>query len=189
MWFPAPKVGIIPPETLLTLVGNATAGFPTPLSHTRATNKSEELVKDRRKIRFQLERDEHGYAPTNFEGLRGAMRADGNFMIDNIPFFVRGLSDGDVVSVRREAGELIFAELVEPSTSSTFRVIPTDLAKSAEIRADLKEPGCGTEYGQVVGLISVDVPGSTPIESLGYILEKKRDGAVDFEEGVLRHEL
>jgi hypothetical protein len=56
------------------------------------------------KIAFPLDRDEDGYPPDDVETLWGWETKPGLYCIDNIPFFVKGISPGDVVSAKR-AGE------------------------------------------------------------------------------------
>ena len=142
------------------------------------------------RIVFRLERDEDGYPPSDYERLWAKPLPGGHYLIDNIPFFVMGISTGDEVSVRAEDGELIFDRLIEPSGTSTFRLIPADPSVSEKLRADIKALGCGVECNQHLGLIAAEVPASIPIQPfLEYIVEGQERGIIDVEEGALRHEL
>lgn len=142
------------------------------------------------RVTFRLERDEDGYPPSDYERLWATPLPSGNYLIDNIPFFVMGISTGDEVSAKQEGAELNFDKLVKPSGASTFRLVPTDLETTAKIRADIEALGCSSEYNQQVGLIAVEVPASSSIQPfLDYIVEKQEEGALDIEEGALRHEL
>ncbi|WP_337244746.1 DUF4265 domain-containing protein [Luteimonas sp. gir] len=143
-----------------------------------------------KKIVFRLERDEDGYPPSDYERLWATPLPSGNYLIDNIPFFVMGLSAGDEVSVKNEGDELFFDRLIKPSGASTFRIIPVDPSDSENLRDDIKALGCSSEYNQHVGLIAAEVPASRSIQPfLDYIVERQERGIIDVEEGALRHEL
>ncbi len=145
---------------------------------------------EKRRITFQLERDEDGYPPSDHERLWATPTHDGHYLIENIPFFIMGISSGDEVSVQPEAAALLFDRLIKPSGASTFRLAPSDLRMSASIRADVEALGCSSEYNQNAGLIAVEVPGSISIQPfLTYITEKLAAGLIDVEEAALRHDV
>jgi len=145
---------------------------------------------EHQKIIFRLERDEDGYPPLDYERLWATPLSNGNYLIDSIPFFVMGISDGDEVSVNREGNNLVFEKLLKPSGASTFRLVPANPEMSAKVRADIEALGCSSEYNQHVGLIAVEVPASRSIQPfLDYIVEKREEGVLDVEEGALRHDL
>lgn len=143
-----------------------------------------------RRIVFRLERDENGYPPSDYERLWAVPLNNGNYVIDNIPFFVMGISAEDEVSVEVEGEELFFKELVKSSGVSTFRVIPSDQSMTEKVRADIGTLGGKSEYNQEVGVIAVEVPAASPINPfLDYMLDGQENGILDFEEGALRHEM
>ena len=144
---------------------------------------------EHRRISFRLEKDEDGYPPSDYERLWATPLPNGNYRIDNIPFFVMGISADDEVSVESEGEELFFKDLVKPSGISTFRVIPSDQSVSENVRADIMALGGKSEYNREVGVIAVEIPASSRIHPfLDYIVEEQEKGALDFEEGALRHE-
>lgn len=55
------------------------------------------------KILFELVQDEDGYPPVGVEGMWGAPLANGNALLDNIPFYARGVSSGDEVRTRTDS--------------------------------------------------------------------------------------
>ncbi len=55
---------------------------------------------DRTKILFRLQRDEVGYPPTDWESLWATPLGSNQFEIDNVPFYIRGISSGDVILAR-----------------------------------------------------------------------------------------
>lgn len=143
---------------------------------------------DPRRIAFRLEQDEDGYPPSDYERLWAIPLPNGNYLIDNIPFFVMGVSAEDEVSVETKGEELFFKELIRPSRISTFRVIASDQSMSEKVRADIAALGGETEYNQDVGVIAVGIPASSQISPfLDYIVEEQEKGVLDFEEGALRH--
>jgi hypothetical protein len=145
---------------------------------------------EHKKIVFDLEQDAEGYPPVEHEGLWATPLSNGNFAIDNIPFYASGISSADEVEVEAIDGELRFKKLLKPSGTSTFWLILTDLSSNVKVRAHLESLGCRSEYNQHIGLIAVEIPSSTPIHPfLAYIVEEKEKGALDFEESALRHAL
>src|SRR5262245_3626053 len=76
------------------------------------------------RIRFELEEpDEHGWPPAGAETLWAQRVGDNEYEIDNIPFYVRGVSAGDIVSVSEKEGALVFQSVLKDSGHSTIRVI------------------------------------------------------------------
>jgi len=67
------------------------------------------------KVMFRLKKDADGYPPDDWESLWAYEVEPGLYSIDNVPFFTRGVSWGDVLSVEREGDELHFKEVVRPS--------------------------------------------------------------------------
>jgi hypothetical protein len=68
------------------------------------------------RIHFQLEQDEDGYPPVVVESLWAESGENHNeYVIDNVPFFVRVATIGDTVRVREEDGNRWFESLVHRS--------------------------------------------------------------------------
>jgi hypothetical protein len=119
------------------------------------------------RIKFRLVQDELGYPPATSEMLWAAPVGESLFCLDNIPFFVRGLSCFDVVQAREGAdGLLEYDHLVEPRGHSTIRVIFHDTASDprpladrvAELRRQLRELACPSELSHIPRLIAIDIP-------------------------------
>lgn len=142
-----------------------------------------------RKILFELDRDDDGYPPDDWESVWGVETENGCYRIDNIPFYIRGISVGDTVSVEAVDDELFFDELVEKSGHSVFRLIISDPAETQEIRSELKNLSCDTEASHIEGFISVDCPPVADFSRvLDYLQAGEDDGRWEFEEASLRHE-
>lgn len=115
---------------------------------------------------------------------------NGNFLVDNIPFYVLGVSPDDEVAAETEGDKLVFKSLIHPSGSSTFRLLLTEPNSSETVRSRLRLLGCETEFNQHVGLIAVEIPENVDIHPfLDFIVEARDKGDLDFEEATLRHKL
>jgi len=142
------------------------------------------------KVLFRLEQDECGYPPVSVEGVWALRLANGNMRVDNIPFYVMGISAGDEIEVRSDGSELWFISMVAPSKNSTFRLIPMDVGDLQKVRMSVERLGCKTECHSSAGLIAVEVPANVPIQPfLSYLMDARESGLLDFEEAALRHPL
>ena len=136
------------------------------------------------KVIFRLERDEDGYPPEDVESLWGLRCADG-VEIDNVPWFVKGVSLGDVVSVVQASdGVLEFERVLRRSGHSTYRILLLDQEARALERtiAELTAMGLGVE--EDAGLLAVDVPPTVSLNSFTkHLLVGVRSGRWEAEEG------
>lgn len=145
---------------------------------------------ERFKINFRLKQDEHGYPPTTTETIWAKKRSEKEYEIDNIPFYVRGISSGDIVSATNEGGELVFDKLVSPSDNSTLRVIIMDKNRKEETGSNLRkyliELGCEIE-GNQPGMFAVEVPKSVNLKSvIAYLVKGEAKSLWGHEEAALR---
>jgi hypothetical protein len=143
-----------------------------------------------RKITFELDQDENGYPPDKWESLWASDEGEGLYRVDNIPFYVYGISSGDLISAKDDLGELIFTEVVQPSSNTVFRLYVSDAAEMQTIRDTLKELGCESELSNLPKLVAVEVPGSVKFGPVARFLEKgEESGKWRYEEGVFRHQI
>ena len=135
---------------------------------------------DKVKIRFPLTRGPEGYPPVEFETLWATPAGDGYFAIDNIPFFVVGVSCFDIVQARHIGNKLYsFEDLVIPKGHSTLRVLfyeTTDdtrpvLERARDLIRNLRTLGCTSEISHIPDLISVDVPPEVELARVRNILD------------------
>lgn len=146
---------------------------------------------ERVKISFILQQDEDGYPPATTETVWAKKVSENEYEIDNIPFYVRGISSGDIVSAKNEGGELLYEKLLTPSDNSTLRVIVMDKNYKEETESNLRkyfiELGCEIE-GNQPGMFAVGVPASINLEPLiSYLAECEKKGLWGYEEAALRH--
>ena len=141
------------------------------------------------KIHFRLEKDEDGYPPDDWESLWAIEFSPNFYTIDNIPFFVRGISNGDIVSVNRDGEDLIFNEVTTPSPNSVLRVVVFDVTEVQGLRDNLRTMGCPSELSDNPAFFSVEVPSSVPIEPvLEMLAAAEENDRLEYEEASLRHE-
>lgn len=142
---------------------------------------------DHVRILFRLEKDADDHPPAEVERFRARRLEDGSFEIDNIPFFVRDISVGDVVSARSHEGEWEFSELISASGNSTLRVIVFDEAHVASTKEHLKAQGCCSEL-HTSKLLSVDVPAHANLWAIrDWLSHQEAAGLLEFEDACLRH--
>lgn len=158
--------------------------------HTRQRrNEHENLIK----IRFPLSESdrEDGVAA---EYLWAEPIGNHSYRIDNIPFFVYGISLDDVVRAIYIEGCLEFQNVIRHNGHSTYRVILEDTIsisqESGGLQSLLKRLeviGCSRELAKA-RLIAIDVPTTTDIFVVYKILEDgEEQGIWSFEEAHCGH--
>lgn len=148
------------------------------------------------KIVFDLERDDDGYPPADFELLWAKPLGEDRYELDNSPFYVRGSSVGDVVLAYADAkGRLRYSRTTQPSLHTTLRVIvfqsspdPRPLQERVEeLRKRLKGLGCSSELSHLPGLIAVDVPpGASNDALIDLLADGESSGLWEYEEAAWR---
>jgi hypothetical protein len=141
-----------------------------------------------KKISFELEQDADGYPPDRWESLWGYETEDGYYCIDNIPFYAKGVSSGDVVAVVPKEGQLQFERVVRPSANSVVRLYVSDVSDMQATRDSFRELGCESELHSNPKFIAVEVPGTVAADPVDELLEAgAKSGRWEYEWGVLRH--
>ncbi len=141
------------------------------------------------KATFRLPEEEPGYPPANFESVWAIEIDTGDCVIDNIPFFTRQATLGDVVRVAWVEEEAFYEATVTPSQNSLVRVVMLNGSDTSPVRSDLKRLGCSTEQSHLPSLFSVNVPHDVSIRGVRAVLDDGfRNGSLDYEEPILRHE-
>lgn len=140
------------------------------------------------KVFFRLHKDEDGYPPDDWETLWAYEVEDGLYSLDNVPFFARDVSWGDVVSVERKGDELHFKDVVIPSDHSVLRVIVFDQSKVSEAHNALQQLNCDTEQSHIPSLLTVDVPPLVDLKKVRAFLDKgEAEGRWEYETASIRH--
>lgn len=126
------------------------------------------------------------------------MSVGGNlYRIDNVPFFVFGVSCDDVVVA--ELDQLLslhYVSLEEESGHSTIRVVlyegtpdGTPLSERMQLlREQMKAIGCPSEQSHIPGLVAIDVPPNVNYELVRDILDRGlKQELWSYEEATLAH--
>jgi hypothetical protein len=115
---------------------------------------------------------------------------DGNFnRIINIPFYAKGISYGDIVTVRNEKDLKVIENVVKKSGHSTYRIfsLTSEGDKLDFYWKLLEELGCSYEQA-TTNLFAVDVPPQTDINKVYEILQLgEKYNIWEFEEGNCVH--
>jgi Domain of unknown function (DUF4265) len=140
------------------------------------------------KVFFKLEQDGDGYPPADCESLWAVDLGDNTYQIDNIPFYVVGLSSNDIVTAQISSGQLEFSKILVQSDHSTLRVVVFEKSLTDTLREQFKKIGCDTEAHGAANLLAVDIPSTVNYKKVSEILSMYVDiGKIDFEESALRH--
>lgn len=99
------------------------------------------------------------------------IKTDEYYKVDNIPFFIKNVSLGDIVSVEDDDGELFFDDIIETSGHSTIQIVFFDQSKAESIEKSLEERGCHWEGSHIKSLISVDIPSEVNYEPIKKFLD------------------
>jgi nitrogen regulatory protein PII-like uncharacterized protein len=140
------------------------------------------------KVLFPLEKDDDGYPPDDWESLWAYKTPEGFYSVDNIPFFVRGISPGDKLSVKKIDDELVFDGVERFSDHSVLRVMVFDDSDVDELKKFMTEMGTEYEGSHIEGLIAFDIPPYADFEKIVKFLQNGEDNEIwEYEEASLRH--
>lgn len=124
-----------------------------------------------RKMEFRLQVSED-WPPVSSETLWVETLDEGNFRVDNPPYFVRDLAVDDVVEGAETDGPfLTFIEKVASGGHSTVWVITLDKADKAWLIESMRSEGCFVEVSPWPSLMTLDVPTKIALEKVRRILQ------------------
>jgi hypothetical protein len=141
------------------------------------------------RVLFSLDVDEDGWPPASAETMWARALSPDRVKIDNVPFFVRGLSSGDEVRVvRDDDGMLVATEVIEWAGHCTVQVVPFpsgalegDLQRVLDAFAPLGITGEGIEQFR---LIALDIPLDADLQAIiGLLRYGFEEDWWDYEEG------
>jgi hypothetical protein len=123
---------------------------------------------------------------TELETMWTVKRDDG-YELDNIPFYVKALALGDVVSASTEAdGGLRYSSLVRATGHSTIRLWFANENDVPPVRDELKRIGCASELSDLPRLVAVDVPPAVSYATVkAYLDQGEREGKFEYQEACL----
>ena len=126
------------------------------------------------------------------EGL-WATPADNGFVIDNYPFYLKGVNFGDLVEAAPvSAGIYNYVQTIAKSPHSLYRVLFEDVhaARATALLVNLDALGCSHERGLLEGevLVALHIPDAVDANAAWTILETGlNEGTWSVQEGEDRH--
>ncbi|MFJ3233579.1 DUF4265 domain-containing protein [Streptomyces sp. NPDC086787] len=147
------------------------------------------LTDDRMKVHFRLEMDEDGWPPASVESLWAVDLGDDMVRLDNTPWFVRGVSSGDVIRVETDDEGVRWAgETVRASENCTIRLIVMKDGGSGAARQTVLETfhrlGTTGEGIERFRMVAFDVPPDADLPRIRKLLEHgDAEGWWHWEEG------
>ena len=140
------------------------------------------------KVRFELEAGSwHGFAT---EWIWAQDLGTASYRIDNIPFYIFGVSCDDVILCKKIDGELHFDRVILRGGHSTYRIFAKDGRDAPAFKEfwdRMANLGCECE-GMTPHFVSVDVPPSADIHAVyAEMTRGQGTGVIDFEEGHCGH--
>ncbi len=143
------------------------------------------------KVYFELPEEQEGYPPDRVESLWAEQVDPGDFKIDNIPIYVRGIASGDIVAADPDdEGQLQFKKLLRSSGNSVFRLYVFDEQEVLSLRRTLRDIGYESEQSHVPNLVAVEIPANKPIQPfLDLIVKQAEEKHLEYQEAALRHKI
>jgi len=136
------------------------------------------------RIHFPLQPDQDGYPPYGCETLWAKQVSQTHYELDNIPFYIRGISAGALVSVKKYGNELHFNGLKQPSENSTLRIIFFNDDHRQPLLDWLSNMGCSTEGHPP--LIAINIPAAVDFARvIEHIADHKHTDRWDYEEAAI----
>ncbi|GHG92824.1 DUF4265 domain-containing protein [Streptomyces lanatus] len=142
------------------------------------------------KVAFDLDAEHANWPPVSVERLWGE-KTDVRFEIKvvNTPFFVRGISYGDLIRVQpdHERRELVFESFTSESGHSTIRVVFLRSGVREPVELRLSEAGCSWETTRgFENLLAVDIPPTAAYGELRQWLRERVDsGDLEIQESAI----
>ena len=144
---------------------------------------------------FDLEVDDDGWPPVSGERVWAAPLGSDRFRLENAPWFVRGVAEGDVVRAIASRGDQWprFVEVVEWSGNCTIRVIPFaagELAGDQERVLALFTPlGVTGEGAGIYPIVALTIGPDLDLRAIKTLLRQgSTEGWWEYEEGCVGEE-
>ena len=131
--------------------------------------------------------DEDGYPPVAVESVWAhPVGGADEYVLENVPFFARDATIGDVVLTREDEGGLWFETIVRRSRNSLLRVVFFDRTCVERVNERLVAFGCATEYISTHNLLAVSVPDAVDLGAVqSYLQGEAGAGILDYEEPII----
>ncbi|MEE1782760.1 DUF4265 domain-containing protein [Kitasatospora sp. NPDC048239] len=142
------------------------------------------------KVAFDLEEERPNWPPVSIERLWGEKTAVKlEIRVVNTPFFVRGISFGDLIRVRpdNERRELVFESFTSESGHSTVRIVLLRDTEREIVELKLRSAGCSWELAHSFGnLLAIDIPPTVEYGELReWLLAQVEAGVIEIQESAI----
>ncbi|UVK82391.1 DUF4265 domain-containing protein [Pseudomonas sichuanensis] len=140
------------------------------------------------KLIFKLVPDEDGYPPVSTEAIWGERVGVNQYKVDNVPYYVYGVSKGDVVKVENINGEYVVSEVVIQGGHSTLRVYVEEKRRKLEVVQAIAERGGVCSVSSEFSLFPVDIPPEVDFRTIDeYLNSIADDEFISYEDACLQH--
>ncbi|WP_310634468.1 DUF4265 domain-containing protein [Paraburkholderia sp.] len=144
---------------------------------------------DPEKVVFKLEVSDEGYPPVQYESLWAIRQMQGSYVIDNMPYYIYGVSKGDAVAVDQLDGDHFASFVVSRGGHSTLRVFVDELSSRNSIIDNLIELGAKCSSSKGLSLFVVDIPPEVDFKEIdSFLLSRCDDEHVAYEDACLQHD-
>lgn len=156
-------------------------------------HRSESSASSHVRVRFPLSAEDRSFG-VDAENIWAERVGHNSYRIDNIPFYVYGISLDDVVRAIERDGHTVFEAVLLHGGHSTYRVLVQDDAgfesPAFQSRQELlRQLGCSFEVAKR-RWIAIDVPPKTDIFAVYKELEQgEQQGVWTFEEAHYGHKV
>lgn len=139
------------------------------------------MRKDKILFVYNLEPD----SPYAIESIWAKRLNENEYVVDNIPFYIKNIALNDIVSVEHSQEGLYFESLVRASGDSVIRILVIDEGQIEKIGLELEKFGCTWESFK--SLIAVDIPLGVDYGGvvLPYLKEGEDRGEWEYQEACL----
>lgn len=121
------------------------------------------------KLTFRLSEEEQGPYPVATESLWCQPQGDGHYRVENIPFFLEGISYGDRITIeelRDEPGTYRIIGIAQESDHSTVWVQLKDSDRGKAVLDELTLMGCTREGGVFPNFFAISVPPTVALDQV-----------------------
>jgi len=140
------------------------------------------------KLIFKLIPDEEGYPPVSTEAIWGERVGVNQYQVDNIPYYVYGVSKGDVVKVENISGEHVVSGVIMRGGHSTLRVYVEEQRRKSEVVQAIAERGGVCSVSSEFSLFPVDIPPEVDFRAIDeYLSSIADDELISYEDACLQH--
>ena len=144
------------------------------------------------KVRFVLDREDEEWPPVGTEGVWARPVGQGEFELDNVPWFARGVAFGDRVRAEPDSnGVLTVRDRVAWSGRYTIRVIPLGEGTSGEQVQEVIDifTPLGAECEGALPsfkIVALDIPPTARVAEIKALLrEGETEDRWEYEEGCI----